>query len=261
MLRGDKGADPVGVGAGVVAQGPADRLADEELPPVRREGRCRPRRTVEVGLDRQHQQVPVEPGAGADLADDRRTSYPQVVGDRPPLQHGPDLLRVGQQQVAHKGAGDLVHEVPPRAGADEVLVEAEQFAVPVLPAVARQRDRGVALLPELRVVPQGEHGRSPGALVRERVRGQDRAEDPLEHRGRDASKGHRRLHVGLHRAGLLGIAAGGQRVADEANEVIVCGHGVHTRVEEQPGSEGRRRSDRRTIRAHRRRRPRARGPR
>ena len=52
LVRVDEGEHPVRVGAGVVAQGPADGLADEELPAVRRERRRGPRRAVEVGLDR-----------------------------------------------------------------------------------------------------------------------------------------------------------------------------------------------------------------
>ena len=57
---GDERAHPLRIGARVVAQGPADRLAHEELPAVRRLRRRGVGRAVEVGVDRIDEQVPVE---------------------------------------------------------------------------------------------------------------------------------------------------------------------------------------------------------
>jgi hypothetical protein len=58
-VGGDEPSHPVGVEAGVLAQCPADRLAQEEVA------------VVEVGLDRGGQQVEVDAVLGAELADDR----------------------------------------------------------------------------------------------------------------------------------------------------------------------------------------------
>lgn len=66
----DEAAHPAGVDAGVLAQRPADRLAQEEV------------RVVEVGLDRLGEQAEVGGGAGAELGDHRGAAQPAVgVGD------------------------------------------------------------------------------------------------------------------------------------------------------------------------------------
>ena len=64
---------PTGVDAGVLAQGPADRLADEELPPEAR--------PLEVGVDDVGQQVEVGLLAVLELREDGGAPHPEVVVD------------------------------------------------------------------------------------------------------------------------------------------------------------------------------------
>ena len=221
----DEGEHPVGVGAGVVAQRPADGLADEELPAVRRD--------APAWSASSRRGWPRSPAASrswshrslrADLADDRRAPYPQVVGHRPLADHGRHLVGMGEQQVAHQVGGGLVDEVPPGAGADQVLVEAERVHLPVLAVqpVTRQGEGGVPLLAEPGPVPQLQDGRLPGLLV-ERVRGQERPQQRPSAPGRDAAEGHRRLHVGLHRPCAGRVGCRGQRVADRVDQLGVGG--------------------------------------
>jgi hypothetical protein len=73
----DEAADPPRVDARVLAQGPADRLAQEEV------------RVVEVALDGVGEQPEVGAGAGAELGEDGRAPQPAVgVGDPGPQHRG-----------------------------------------------------------------------------------------------------------------------------------------------------------------------------
>ena len=86
---GMKAATQPRLGAGVVAQGPADGLADEELPAVRRDRRRGPRRTVEVP-PRSSRASSVTGRSGPsrpDLAEHRPCVVPT---GRRPTAHSPD---------------------------------------------------------------------------------------------------------------------------------------------------------------------------
>ena len=107
----DEAADPDECGAGVVPQGPADGLADEEL------------RGLLVGLDDVAQQARVGTVLVLELADDRAAPDPQVLVECPAAQV---LVLVGmREQHRPDGVARLVHEVPPGTGAKEVPVEVQ----------------------------------------------------------------------------------------------------------------------------------------
>ena len=128
----------------------------------------------------------VAPLARADLADDGRTAYPQVVGHRPAPDHRRHLLGVGEQQLAHQVGGGLVDEVPPGAGADEVLVEVERghLAVLAVAPVASQGQGGVALLAEAGARPTAPGPSRARSARRAGRRVQERPQHRLEPRAR-----------------------------------------------------------------------------
>ena len=95
----DEGAHPVAVRTRVVAQRPADRLADEEL------------RVLLVGLDDAGEQVEVRIGRVLELANDGAAPYPHVrIGG--PHAHAGRRSRVLTHHQPD-GVGGLINQIPP----------------------------------------------------------------------------------------------------------------------------------------------------
>ena len=178
---------------------------------------------LEVGGEHVGEQVGVGGRLGGSLAQDGGTTYPQVLVARPCPDHRADPRRIGAQDRADAVDRDVVHEVPPGPGHDEVVVELERpgvLEIPVVP-VAAECDGGVPLLAEGGLVPERRHGTLPGRPVCEAVGVEHRTADPAQRHGADAAERHGRLHVRLHlwcalRIGRLGDAC--TQVGDESGD-------------------------------------------
>jgi hypothetical protein len=150
----------------------------------------------EVGLDRLDEQCGVGGRARLELADHGRAAQPAVrIGD-PRADHGPQLVRVCSQQRADPATRDLVGEVPPAARHDPVPQQRHPRRVEPrqVPAVAGERQGQVALLTELRAVPEFPHDGVQRCTVGEGMCSDGGLEQPLVHRPRNPAERHRRLH-------------------------------------------------------------------
>jgi hypothetical protein len=155
---------------------------------------------VEVGDQHPLQQVGVGLVAVTQLRQHRRTTDPQAVGvDRPPLDDRRGVCAVVEEDLPDGVRGDLVDDVPPRAGAHELLEQWQQVGVEPRPVgpVPEEGDRGVPLLAVLGVLPQLEHRRLPLGPVDEAVLDQQGPQQRLQRRGAEADVGQLGLHVGL----------------------------------------------------------------
>ena len=197
----------------VLSQRPADRLAEEELP------------RGERGLDHGVEQLEIRVLLEGELAEDGAPPLPEVVRAAPGEHLPPHLAREAAQQRAEAVRGDAVDEVPPRAGHDHLLVHRQGGHVlePVEPPEFGELDRAVALLPEPRAPPQGEHRPPPGRGRRELDGREDLAADLPERDGRHPEERQGGLRVGLHGRGPLRL-----RHAREGRSQG-CGqrHGIH----------------------------------
>ena len=206
---GDEDAHPVAVGAGVVAQRPADGLADEELA------------VVDIRLDDAGQERQVGVRLVLELADDRAAAHPEVGVDGPGA-HAGGRSGVGAHHEAD-GMGGLIDEVPPLARAQEVLVEGEGFhAGGVRGRVLGADDGqgGVALLAVGGAVPElAQRGLPCGGLSPEiRIAGGDALGDLAGLGHADPVHRHRRFEVGALLLGAGRIACGGQGLAEVMDE-------------------------------------------
>src|SRR5439155_772194 len=179
-----------GVGPRVLAQRPADRLANEEFA------------ITEVGLDVRVQQFQVGLALEAELADDRNAPLPHVHVGAPGAHAWADLLRMFAQQVPRQPR-NLIYVVPPGACHDHLFqhrhrVGGQAIAVPFRPGKHQGR---IALLAVSGASPQLEDGLSP--LVAGGRHGvEDSATDRSDLRQVDAAVRRRRFHVCLHAGGL-----------------------------------------------------------
>ncbi len=207
---------PGRVGPGVLAQRPADRLADEELA------------VGEVGLDAGGQQVEVDGLVGAELTDDGRAAQPHVRVGGPRNDRGADLLVMRPQDRSDAMRRERVDEVPPGAGDDQLAVELEgcRILIGEIVPMAGQRQSRVPLLAVCRVMPEGAHGGQPRLAVCEGMVAQHPHEDALGDRRRHAVVGHRRLHVRLHRGGLGRVGDLAQRPPHVLDQILVGRHRI-----------------------------------
>ena len=208
LVQGDVADDLVRGRPGVVAEGPADRLADEEVA------------VGQVRLDAVVEEAEVDRAPAADLADDRAPPLPKVGGHRPLPQVPSHLLGMGHEKVAERSCRDLVDDVPPGTADDQLLVERQRIQRPLVAVepVAEQGHRPVPFLAVARLVEEASHGIRPGCRVGQWMRLYRPLEDRLvDWRGHPAI-GHRRLHVGLHCGGSLRVGGRFESASDRRNQ-------------------------------------------
>ena len=183
----DEFQHPGRIGLRILAQRPADALAQEEL-------RCPDGRSDRVG-----QQVLVRRPPGAKLGEYRGPPLPDVVVLRPFAQHGLRRVGVGGEHRPHAPAGDRVHVVPPGAGDHQLLDQGKprRFQPARIAPEQQQLDRRVAFLAMRRLAPQLENRRLPRTGVRQGVRPEHRTRDTPALRHAHAQIGHVGLHVCL----------------------------------------------------------------
>jgi len=116
-------------------------------------------RALQVAGQGELQQVEVRVVLGSQLADDRRTPEPELAADRPLADDRLDVGVVLQQDRPDLPRRDVVDDIPPGTGHDEVAVQRQRRRVLVraVVTVARECQRGVPLLAMGRVVPEQTH--------------------------------------------------------------------------------------------------------
>ena len=116
----DETCNQVGVGLGVLAKCPPDRLPDEELLlkcPL---------------LAKPEQSLGVRVLFCADLTDDGRPPQPHVVVIDPIVHSRPRLVAMVHDQVLHHAGGGLIDEVPPGPFGDHPAKEGKRIRDHVL---------------------------------------------------------------------------------------------------------------------------------
>ena len=202
-MASDERRHPRRVGLGILAERPADALAQEEF------------RLADGGPDRIGQKRGVRRLPGLELSEYRGPPLPDVVVMRPFAQRGLHRAGMGREHGAHAACGDRVHVVPPGAGHHQLLDQRKPGRLePARVSPEEQElDRRVAFLPVGGVVPEVENRRLPCPGVRQRVRPEHGVRDAPALRHAHAEEGHGGLHVRLllRRPGRIGGVAEGGR--------------------------------------------------
>jgi len=183
----DVAAHPLRVGPRVLAQRPADRLPEEELPGVERR------------LDAGVEEVDVGPLPRPELAEDRRAPLPEVAAPGPREHLPAHRPRFLAEELAEEVGSDRVDDVPPGPRDDHLLPDRQGVEVPERrgPLPPRQLDGGVHLLAVRRPPEDAEDLSAERGRVGEVEPGEELTARRPQGNRPDAVERHRRLHVGL----------------------------------------------------------------
>src|SRR5580704_3996590 len=143
-MPGDELAHPVGCGIGVLAQGPSDRFADEE-----------------ILFGRLRQRVAEQPQVVGfilvrELRDERGTANPQVFVGDPSIHLWCDFSSMMQKDRPDQMRCDLIDGIPPRTFLDHAAIERHRLGYDEVTRAARDIDCEIFLL-AMRQLPQAEY--------------------------------------------------------------------------------------------------------
>ena len=206
-LLGEERAHDVRIGLRVLAEGPADRLADPE---------ALVRRLAPAEVEKQ---LHVRGLAMVVLREDGGPPHPQIRIFDPPQEHLPHRLPLVVRQLADHLHRDLVDQIPPRTFPHHPLPQRRRREIhePAPPERPRPEDRSPAQVP-LRPRPQLHDVALPRPPIRRRPLLCDLPHRDLERRPRHSEDRLVRLQVPLLRDRTFGVAESAQPRGHEITE-------------------------------------------